>query len=686
MKKLSILLLLAVISLSVPASSIANAEKAEIIEILVELPDGRVFWYDGIGNYENLTRELCEKYNLSYEIHQNFSIIDGYYLHLYHWNNGWKRGEGNVIAWSDGYPRATMQNRYPRFSSNPQISYYAPGNTEMWNYSAGGGVFGSIDSTVVGFGNRIFFNSWSGFYCLDLNGNLIWKNESIKGMSNPYIYNSTIFVGSTDGYLYSLTLDGNVIWRKKISDSPGYVGITSSPIVINNTVYIGGYESDNKTSYFYAININGSEIWNVSLNSTVYYGSPSYYRGEFIIPLAGKYNASDGKWYPDYGIMAVKNGKIDWFLKINNSVKSTPLIYHNYIYFSSVNGYLYKVSMEGKIIWKIKIGYSTSSPNAWNNTIFVGTGSFNGNGKIYAISEDSKILWDRSVDGGIQSGITIAPPFLYFSLNSQNGGIACYNLKGEKIWNFTVKNYVLPPPTIISKFLVFGDDSGRIHMLKDTSKPIIFFNGNNFYSYGDKVFLSIEARDNMGVRKIVVNYRNITVEGKDVINITFIANFTGEMKITATAEDYDGNFRFENYTIYVFKKSLKIFLNGEKKVIANKVVNYTIRVEDDNGTPVNDAVVYVYLDNKSVLSGLTKDGVFKFSLKISAGNHTLHIEARKDGYKSAELWEKIEAIEEEKKRSENSYPASLIMVIAFTIIIIAITIYIFRKRKREDYE
>ncbi len=685
MKKLAILLLLAVMLSHVPVSS-SIPGSFEGIEVLVELPDGRVFWYDDIGNYENITKELCERYNLSYYINQNFSIIDGYCLHPYHWDNGWKRGiGGKIIAWSDGYPRATVQDRYPRFSSNPQISHYAPGKTELWNYTVGSGMFGAIDSTVVGFEDRIFFNSWNGLYCLNLNGDLIWKNSSIKGMSTPYIYNNTIFVGSSDGYLYSLTLDGKVMWKKKISDSPGYMGITSSPLVINNTVYLGGYESDNKTSYFYAIDINGSEIWNVSLNSTVYYGSPSYYHGLFIIPLAGKYNASEGKWYPDYGLMAVKNGRIAWIFKTNNSVKSTPLIYHNSIYFTSVNGYLYKLNMEGEMIWRVKIGYSTSSPNAWNNTIFVGSGSFSDYGKIYAISEDSTVLWEKSVDGGIQSGITIAPPFIYFSLNSENGGIACYNFKGEEIWNFSVKNYVLPSPTIISKFLLFGDDSGKIHLLKDSSKPTIFFKGDNIYSYGDVINISITAKDNMGVRKITVNYGNKTVEGKNHIDVVFMANFTGRIDIMACAEDYDGNLRYVNYTIYIFEKALKIFLNGEREVIANKITNYTLLVEDSNDTPVSNAAVYVYLDNRSVLSGLTKDGTFTFSLKIPMGNHTLHIEVKKIGYRGAELWEKIVGIEEKKIRSESLQPL-LILIVSIAIIISTLIIYIFRMRRREYYE
>ena len=656
-------------------------------EILVELPNGRVFWYYGFGDYENTTKELCEKYNLTGEIHGDFSIIDGYYLRIYHWDNGWKMGSGgNIIGWSDGYPHSTPDNKYPRFSSYPQISYYAPGNTEIWNYSIGSGLFGSIDSTVVGLENRIFFNSWNGFYCLDLDGNLIWKNESIKGMSSPYIYNNTIFVGSSDGYLYSLTIDGEKIWKKKICSSPGYVGITSSPVVINNTVYIGGYESNNKTSYFHAININGNELWNVSLNSTIYHGSPVYYNGTFFIPLAGKYNSSDGKWYPDYGIMAVKDGKVEYLLKINNSVKSTPLIYNNFIYFTSTNGYLYKASMNGKIIWEIKIGYSTSSPNSWNNTIFVGTGNFNSRGKIYAISENSKILWERNVSGGIQSGITISPPFIYFSINSENGGVVCYSLKGEELWNFSVGNYVFSSPTVISEFLLFGDDSGKIHMLRDSSKPIILFNGKNFYSYNDMVNISVKARDNMGVRYLKVDYGNKTLIGKDNITIAFLANFTGKMNIYAIAEDYDGNLKYENFTVYISKKSLKIVFSCEDEITADKKINYTLRVEDSDGNLVNGAFVNISLDNKSVMEGVTKNGFFTFSLTIPKGEHILHMEASKYGYKKAEMWKKIVGIEEKKNNKEKPNLVPIIITILFLATVAVIIAYILRKKQKRVQE
>lgn len=685
MKNLIIILL--IVTIIIPSSQAMMTIKLnEKKEILVELPDGRIFWYDGTGNYENITEELCRSYNLTGEIHQNFSIIDSYYLKLYHYDNGWKRGEGgNIMAWCDGIPRSTPGNKYPRFSSYPQISYYAPGNTEIWNYSIGSGAFGSIDSTVIGFADRIFFNSWNGFYSLDLDGNLIWENKSIRGMSTPYIYNKRIFVGSSDGHLYSLDIDGKVIWKKKICNSPGYVGISSSPIVINNTVYIGGYESDNRTSYLHAININGSEIWNVSLKSSVYYGSLSYYNGTVYVPLTGKYNSSDGKWYPDYGIMAVKDGKIAWLLKTNNSVKSTPLIYNNSIYFTSTNGYLYRLSMDGKIIWKIKIGYSTSSPNAWNGIIFVGTGNFNGRGKIYAISEDSKIIWERNVSGGVQSGITITPPIIYFSINSENGGVACYNFEGEKLWNFS-EQYVLSTPSIISKFLLFGDDSGIVHALKDSSPPVILFYGGNFYSYNDIVNISINAMDNIGVRSLKVKYGNKTIVGKENITIEFHANFTGEMNISAIAEDYDGNLKYENFSVYISKSSLKIVFSCEDKVMADKRLNYTLRVEDSDGNLVDKALVNISLDNRTIISGYTKNGFFSFSLSISKGKHALHIEASKYGYKKAELWREVEGIGEEEKNEGVSYLIPIIITIAFLTAVAVIIAYILRKKHKRYQE
>ncbi len=656
------------------------------ISLVIEFPDGRVLWSSGIGDYENLTKEMCEENDLSVRINGTTAEIDGYPLHLYYWNNGWYRGNaGNILAWADGTPKATPKNPYPRFSPSSETTYYSGGNEEVWNYSVGSGPFGAIDSTVVGFHGMIFFESWNGFYAMSSNGSLLWKNESIKGLSSPVIYNGTIYVGSSNGYLYSLTPQGDVILRKKLSEAPGYTGLSSSPIAVNGTIYVGTFESNNRSGKLLALSAEGEEKWNVSLNSTEYYSSPAYYQGVIYVPLAGKFNSTTGTWYPDFGIMAVKEGKILWVFKTNSSVKCTPLIYHDSIYFTTIGGFLYKISLNGNQEWKLKIGYSTSSPNAYGGKIFVGSGSFSSGGIFYAIYENSTIAWSRNVSGGVQSSITIAPPFVLFSSNSQNGTVYCFDFNGREIWRFNTGNYLLSSPSIIDRSVYFGDDGGVIHKLSDSQGPKIQFQGEQFYKFGEGVNVTIRATDNIGVRNIWVSYENETLHGKSSINLRFRADFIGKKSIRAIAEDYNGNLREETFEISVYNETMKLTLTCPEKIEPNRVENCTVKITDEKGNLVDNASIVVLVDGNVTSRGKSVGGFYHFTLKLSPGNHTIEIIAEKYGFKEEKIERRVEVKNEEKEEVNYSFLWPIAVLVALLLIFSVIIAYLLN-RKQEKYE
>ncbi len=124
----------------------------------------------------------------------------------------------------------TFRYSVQRTAANPVESTLAPGNitdmVRLWSYSTGGVIEGS--PTVVG--DRVFVGSWDGYeYALNAsNGALVWKT----------------FLGTTSGTCTSY--------------GPA-VGITSSPTVLNGTLFVGGGDS-----YWYALNAaNGSVLGRV---------------------------------------------------------------------------------------------------------------------------------------------------------------------------------------------------------------------------------------------------------------------------------------------------------------------------------------------------------------------------------------------------------------------------------------
>ena len=666
-------------------SPVIHASDGGGVEVLLELPDGRVFWDYG---YDEITvlKDICDKNNLSLRIYNSSVVVEGYPLQEYSWvQKEWIPGDnGSVVAWSSGTPVATPLSRYPRFSPAAQTTRYSAGPVEVWNFTAASTLTGGIDSTPVGFGDYVIFNSWNGLYVLR-NGSLVWSNSSVKGMGTPYVYNGTIYVGASDGYLYAFGISGNFKFRFRVSKSPGYTGISSSPIVVNNTVYIGGFEADNSSGKLYALSAQGTEMWNISLNSSVYYGAPAYYNGVIYVPLAGRYNASSGSWYPDFGIAAVQDGRILWKFRTGAPVKSTPLVRDASIFFTCTDGYLYRLDLNGSLVWKVRIGYSTSSPNYHDGTIFVGSGSFSTQGRIYAVDKNGVVLWNRTMPGGVQGSITLSPPFLLFSVNSEHGGVYCFNFRGEETWNFTTGNYVLSSPSIVDRTLYFGDDDGVLHALRDVEKPEIRFRGEQFYRYGDMVNITVEAGDNIGVRWMKVHLPWGDVWGKNEVNVSFVANFTGKLDLAATAEDYDGNVARVIYSIYSYNRSLRISAPIGGEYPANESVQIAILVTDDSGRNVDGASVVVYMDGKPLASGTTINGVFSFALKVPPGTHEITVVASKVGYSTARYTAEIRGVEEESGGGIDTGTAGLVLGLILGISLLALAFALLLRERERKY-
>lgn len=76
--------------------------------------------------------------------------------------------------------------------------------------------------------NKLFINSIAGLHAYDENLNLLWRIDSICGVSSVAIDEAGyLYVGTEDGYFYSLDTLGNIRWRYNIGDE-----VISSPAII----------------------------------------------------------------------------------------------------------------------------------------------------------------------------------------------------------------------------------------------------------------------------------------------------------------------------------------------------------------------------------------------------------------------------------------------------------------------
>jgi outer membrane protein assembly factor BamB len=212
----------------------------------------------------------------------------------------------------------------------------------------------------------------------------------------PIAYQDTIYFTGTDGYLYALTLKGDLLWEK-------YIGNTYFTYLFpeKNYIYLFGVNfsnfSDNRSingESIYKIDLITQEtLWNTTINihtnSSVINNPPSYWNNELYLSLGNNLyfiNSLNGRIdmkrtytfnFTNYVIVAnnalygttnnsvikmdIRNGNIIWVYRIKDPAPCT--VYKNVVDFATCDGYTYGLdAFTGKEIWNLQTNLRILSP------------------------------------------------------------------------------------------------------------------------------------------------------------------------------------------------------------------------------------------------------------------------------------------------------------------------------------
>jgi len=125
-------------------------------------------------------------------------------------------------------------------------------------------------------------------YCLDAyTGSLLWKFETgFRIASSPAVAGNKVYLGPDDGYVYCLDANtGALVWKKAVGGFyPSMMvevaswQVRSSPIIVNNRLYVGGLDGK-----VYCLNaLNGEILWSYTTGMPIV-GSPAYYGDRIYI-------------------------------------------------------------------------------------------------------------------------------------------------------------------------------------------------------------------------------------------------------------------------------------------------------------------------------------------------------------------------------------------------------------------
>jgi len=287
-------------------------------------------------------------------------------------------------------------------------------------------------------------------YAIDAEtGKTIWKFKTgAPSVSSPLIHKNQIYFGSHDEYFYCLSLNGKLLWKKQLGDIAACYptacgdnifttagknmfcfsedgtqlwkfatggGMFATPALINGFVTFSSFDGNT-----YCLDIDGNLVW-------------KFFTGGFSSsPLV----FSDGK-----PIVTVRD----------RSWNKMPYAKNPVLYVACNNNFLYALNVEGKLLWKYNMGSSAASILTGNDgVIYSGTVS----GHLHAINSDGKSIW-KFLTGGM---ITAAPIVHYNKIyfGSWDQKLYCLSEDGEKIWDFLTGGPIAAEATIVGNKLYVG--------------------------------------------------------------------------------------------------------------------------------------------------------------------------------------------------------------------------------------
>ncbi len=287
-----------------------------------------------------------------------------------------------------------------------------------------------LESSPAIWEGKVYFGSYDrNFYCLNIkSGKMLWKFTT-QGEINaaPTVESGRVYFGSIDHNLYCLDADsGHLIWKFRTYDD-----VQSTPVIHEGRVFFGSFDH-----FFYCLDAEtGRLIWKVETQGELYYfNRPLIHNGLIHFPSFDNF------------IRAVRivDGRLAWKFRTGNyGCVCCPVLHDGRLYVTSRDGFLFALTMDGKLLWKFTRNEPVSLPTVYDGKIYFGCEDH----KLYCLDLEGKVLWTFETQGVVwlkpveYKGMILIP--------SWDCNVYAVNSKaGELIWKFRTEGDPanLPPP------------------------------------------------------------------------------------------------------------------------------------------------------------------------------------------------------------------------------------------------
>jgi outer membrane protein assembly factor BamB len=231
---------------------------------------------------------------------------------------------------------------------------------------------GASETSPLIVGNRIYVGDAEGrVYCLrGLDGKTIWTFHAGGAVKGAIAYDrGRLFFGAYDGRLYSLRAsDGKPIWRAQSARSwfGGHGTFYSTPTVAYSRVYLGSTDG-----HVYSFGEQSGKLrWSHGTGGFVY-GSPAVWRGRVLV----------GSYSHTFYAFDAATGAVLWKFHANGPISGSATVVDGIVYFATLDRRTYGLDARtGKQVWTYPDGAFTPVVTDGQRLYVIGWG------KVYAFS------------------------------------------------------------------------------------------------------------------------------------------------------------------------------------------------------------------------------------------------------------------------------------------------------------
>ncbi len=186
--------------------------------------------------------------------------------------------------------------------------------------------------------------------------------------------------------------------------------VVSSPAVKNKTVYFGS-----KNGYVYAVHVNGTQLWNTSVDELVR-GSPTVYNGN-VYTLSGNGTEDEGELWELNASTGAIDQKLYSVTESGYNFLSSPTVSNDMIYVTA-GEYLLAFNSTGDYQWNVTAGDVVhGSPAVYNGKVFFGSND----NRTYKVNATSGgVLANTSLGNSDHSSILVHDGRIFFQVTDDS--------------------------------------------------------------------------------------------------------------------------------------------------------------------------------------------------------------------------------------------------------------------------